>query len=71
MRGQWHPEEYLARDAFETLQFLFRVRSDDVIPTPDEIEFVSWKWVDPDWLLDQVVEFRRDAYRTVLPRLLA
>ena len=51
--------------------FLFRVRSDDVIPTPDEVEFVSWKWVDPDWLLDQVVEFRLDAYRTVLPRLLA
>ena len=51
--------------------FLFRVRSDDVIPTPDEVEFVSWKWVERDWLLEQVVEFRLDAYRTVLPRLLA
>ena len=51
--------------------FLFRVRSDDVIPAPDEVEFVAWKWVAPDWLLDQVVEFRLDAYRTVLPRLLA
>jgi putative (di)nucleoside polyphosphate hydrolase len=51
--------------------FLFRVRSDDVSPTPDEVEFVAWKWVAPDWLLEQVVDFRLDAYRTVLPRLLA
>lgn len=49
----------------------FRVRSDDVVPTPDQVEFTAWKWVAADWLLDHVVEFRRDAYRAVIPRLLA
>lgn len=46
--------------------YTFRVRSDDVEPTPDGVEFVAWKWVEPDWLIDQVVAFRRDAYRRVL-----
>jgi putative (di)nucleoside polyphosphate hydrolase len=50
--------------------YLFRVRSDDVIPTPDEVEFVAWKWVEPAWLLEHVVEFRLAAYRAVIPRLL-
>ena len=50
--------------------YLFRVRSDDVTPTPDGVEFVAWKWVDPTWLLDHVVEFRLASYRTVIPRLL-
>jgi putative (di)nucleoside polyphosphate hydrolase len=50
--------------------YLFRVRSDDVIPTPDEVEFVDWKWVEPSWLLDHVVEFRQAAYRAAIPRLL-
>lgn len=49
--------------------YLFRVRSDDVTPTPDGVEFVAWKWVDPRWLLDHVVEFRLASYRTVIPRL--
>jgi putative (di)nucleoside polyphosphate hydrolase len=46
--------------------FTFRVKDDDAVPTPDEVEFVDWKWVDRAWLLDHVVDFRRDAYRTVL-----
>ncbi len=50
--------------------YLFRVRSDDVIPTPDEVEFVDWRWVEPSWLLDHVVEFRQAAYRAAIPRLL-
>jgi putative (di)nucleoside polyphosphate hydrolase len=50
--------------------YLFRVRSDDVTPTPDEVEFVAWKWVEPSWLLDHVVEFRLGAYRAVIPQLL-
>jgi len=49
--------------------YLFRVRSDDVVPTPDLVEFVAWKWVQPSWLLDHVVEFRLAAYRAVIPRL--
>ncbi len=50
--------------------YLFRVRDDDVVPTPDEVEFVSWTWADPTWLIDHVVGFRRPAYRAVLPHLL-
>jgi putative (di)nucleoside polyphosphate hydrolase len=49
--------------------YLFRVRADDVIPTPDCVEFVAWKWVDPTWLLDHVVDFRLSAYQCVIPRL--
>lgn len=46
--------------------FTFRAHHDDVQPSPDGIEFVDWKWVDRNWLVAHVVEFRRDAYRTVL-----
>jgi len=46
--------------------FFFRTRSDDVVPEPDGVEFVAWKWVDPSWLIDQVVAFRAEAYRDVL-----
>jgi putative (di)nucleoside polyphosphate hydrolase len=50
--------------------FLFRVRRDDVVPTPDLVEFVAWRWAEPDWLVEHVVEFRRDPYRTALTALL-
>jgi putative (di)nucleoside polyphosphate hydrolase len=46
--------------------FMFRACSADVVPTPDGREFVAWDWVDPDWLVDHVVEFRRPGYRRVL-----
>ena len=46
--------------------FRFETRHDDVDPTPDEIEFVAWKWVEPAWLVDHVVNFRSDVYRAVL-----
>ncbi len=46
--------------------FTFRVRSSDVAPEPDGVEFVDWKWVEPSWLIDQVVEVRRPSYRRVL-----
>ncbi len=48
--------------------FTFRVRTDDIVPTPDGVEFATWKWVEPDWLIDQVVGFRQPAYRRVLGR---
>jgi len=51
--------------------FLFRARSDDVVPTPDLVEFVAWKWVEPAWLIDHVVAFRAGAYRVVIPQLLS
>lgn len=46
--------------------FTFAARSDDVIPTPDGVEFVSWRWVEPAWLIERVVGFRSDVYRAVL-----
>ena len=46
--------------------FTFRVRDDGVRPEPDGIEFVGWRWVDPEWLIAQVVEFRAASYRQVL-----
>jgi putative (di)nucleoside polyphosphate hydrolase len=46
--------------------FVFRIRHDSVEPTPDGVEFGAWQWVDPQWLIDQVVEFRRPAYERVL-----
>lgn len=49
--------------------FLFDARSAEIEPTPDGSEFVAWRWVDPDWLIDHVIEWRRGAYRTVLATL--
>jgi 8-oxo-dGTP pyrophosphatase MutT (NUDIX family) len=46
--------------------FFFEVIDDDVAPTPDGHEFDDWKWVEVDWLIDQVVEFRRASYQRVL-----
>ena len=46
--------------------FVFAVRDEDVVPEPDGVEFSTWKWVEPDWLIDRVVEFRRESYRKVL-----
>ena len=48
--------------------FTFRVRADDVEPTPDGVEFSTWRWVEPEWLIDQVVGFRQAVYRRVLGR---
>ena len=46
--------------------FVFSVRSDDIEPVPDGVEFSTWRWVERDWLIEQVVEFRRPSYRKVL-----
>lgn len=46
--------------------YFFRVFDDRVVPTPDEVEFVAWRWVDRGWLIEQVVSFRSDVYRAVL-----
>jgi putative (di)nucleoside polyphosphate hydrolase len=46
--------------------FFFRARSDELIPTPDGVEFVAWQWLDRGWLVDHVVGFRREVYRSVL-----
>lgn len=46
--------------------FTFRVRDEAVVPEPDGREFVEWKWVEPEWLIDNVVSFRRPIYEQVL-----
>jgi putative (di)nucleoside polyphosphate hydrolase len=46
--------------------FTFRVVDDAIRPEPDGVEFMSWKWVERDWLVEQVVDFRRASYRRVL-----
>jgi putative (di)nucleoside polyphosphate hydrolase len=46
--------------------YFFRVVSDDVTPTPDEVEFVSWRWVERTWLVEHVVSFRSEVYAAVL-----
>lgn len=46
--------------------YFFRALSDDVEPTPDDVEFVAWRWVDRHWLVEHVVGFRSDVYRAVL-----
>jgi putative (di)nucleoside polyphosphate hydrolase len=46
--------------------FEFRVLDDDVVPRPDGREFRDWKWVEPSWLVEQVVVFKRPAYARML-----
>jgi putative (di)nucleoside polyphosphate hydrolase len=46
--------------------FELRVRDEDVTPQPDGREFRAWRWVEPGWLVEHVVEFKRPAYRQVL-----
>jgi putative (di)nucleoside polyphosphate hydrolase len=46
--------------------FTFRVKNDHVEPEPDGEEFQDWKWVTPEWLVDNAVDFRQPSYRRVL-----
>ena len=46
--------------------FTFKVKHADVEPIPDGVEFTDWMWVKREWLVDEVVEFRRRSYRRVL-----
>jgi putative (di)nucleoside polyphosphate hydrolase len=49
--------------------FLFDVVDADIAPEPDGSEFVAWQWVEPDWLIGHVIEWRRPAYERVLRTL--
>jgi 8-oxo-dGTP pyrophosphatase MutT (NUDIX family) len=49
--------------------FLFDALDADVAPTPDGSEFVGWRWVEPAWLIENVIEMRQPAYRRVLGTL--
>jgi len=46
--------------------FEFRPHDDDVTPRPDGREFRDWKWVEPAWLVEHVVAFKRPAYARML-----
>jgi putative (di)nucleoside polyphosphate hydrolase len=49
--------------------FLFDALHADIEPTPDGSEFVAWRWVEPEWLIAQVLDWRRPAYERVLRTL--
>ena len=49
--------------------FLFDALDAAITPAPDGSEFVSWRWVEPAWLIDNVVDMRRAAYQRVLGTL--
>ena len=46
--------------------FFFEPIREPITPTPDGDEFTAWTWIDPDVLIDKVVEFRKAPYRQVL-----
>lgn len=49
--------------------FVFDVNGDDVEPSPDGSEFTDWQWVTPDWLIENVVSWRRPVYEKGLGAL--
>ena len=46
--------------------FFFEWRGLDIEPSPDGTEFADWRWMQPNDLIEQVVDFRRGPYRQVL-----
>ena len=48
--------------------FEFRLVDEATEPTPDGREFGAWQWVDTDWLIGQIVDWRRGAYERGLAR---
>jgi putative (di)nucleoside polyphosphate hydrolase len=65
---EWPPDVVAGGNRLGQVQrwFFFRLRADSAEPSPDGREFRAWKWVEPSWLIEQVVPFRRPAYETVL-----
>lgn len=49
-----------------TRWFFFEPRSADLCPQPDQVEFSRWQWWERRELIEQIVAFKRDAYREVL-----
>lgn len=49
--------------------FVFEAKEADLHPTPDGKEFVDWQWVEPEWLVDHVPDWRRGPYERVLSSL--
>ena len=59
---EWPPEVREKRRGQVQRWFFYRAIDASVQPTVDRREFGAWRWCTPDWLLRQVVEFRREAY---------
>jgi putative (di)nucleoside polyphosphate hydrolase len=51
--------------------FRFELVDGDAQPVADGREFSAWRWVEPGWLTEHVIEMRRAAYERVLPQLVA
>lgn len=49
--------------------FLFDALTPDIVPTPDGSEFIAWQWVEPQWLIEHVPQWRRQPYERVLGTL--
>ncbi|MEM7071082.1 MAG: RNA pyrophosphohydrolase [Pseudomonadota bacterium] len=49
------------------LWYLLRFTGDDhqIDITREPIEFTNWRWLDPQWMVEHVVEFKRAVYREV------
>ena len=56
-------------DVVARAEFPFDALHADIEPTPDGSEFVAWQWVEPQWLVNHVVEWRRGPYERVLGTL--
>lgn len=65
----WPPEIANGRRLGQAQRwFRFRLLDDATEPKPDGREFGAWRWVDRQWLIDNVIEFRRRTYRRGLAR---
>lgn len=62
------PEEMRRRERFGQAHrwFFFEPLSESVAPSPDGSEFRNWKWMEPEQLIERVIEFRKQPYRQVL-----
>jgi len=65
---EWPLEIRTGRKGIGQVQrwFTFSVVDEHVAPRPDGSEFTAWRWVDRQWLVDNVAAFRAAAYRRVL-----
>ncbi len=68
-----YPDEIRGRFAQRRGQahrwFLFDARSEDPPVRLDASELRDWRWVEPRWLIDNVVTFRQPSYAQVLGTL--
>ena len=65
----WPPEVCTGRRLGQVHRwFFFDVTDELVEPVPERRELVDWRWVEPAWLVEQIVAFKRASYEQVLGR---